>query len=245
MNSSVSDEKLCAFIDGELDSAERQDLLHRLQMDNDLRDRVCAFRITDDMIRMAYTEVPQGRTRSARPGAAAKMTYGALAAAVLLALGLSGGWVLRGQAVDDAAPGGLLGFLPKNVQPAHLAEHPDARKVLLHIDSSDPVRVRRAFDYANAFLKAAHSTGVTVHLETVANFKGIDVLRSGMTPYSDRFRALARRGAGVELVACGNAVARLRSMGENPDLVPGVRVAPSAVAEIVTRLEDGWTYIKV
>jgi intracellular sulfur oxidation DsrE/DsrF family protein len=245
MNNSVSDEKLCAFIDGELDSAERQDLLRRLQIDNELRDRVCAFRITDDMVRTAYAEVPQSPTRTARLGKAAKMAYRALAAAALLAVGLSSGWALRGQAVDDAAPGGLLGFLPKNVQPVHLAEHADARKVLLHIDSSDPVRVRRALEYAKAFLKAAHTTGVTVHLEIVANFKGIDVLRTGMTPYSDRFRALARRGAGVELVACGNAVARLRSMGENPDLVPGVRVAPSAVAEIVTRLEDGWTYIKV
>jgi intracellular sulfur oxidation DsrE/DsrF family protein len=245
MNNSVSDEKLCALIDGELDSAERQALLRRLQIDNDLRDRICAFRMTGDMVRAAYAEVLGGRPGPKRFGRISRMAYGFLAAAMLLSIGLGGGWFLKGQLGDEAVPGGLLSFLPKSARPVHLADYADAHKVLLHIDSSDPVRVQRALDYADEFLKAAHGRGVAVRLEIVANYKGIDVLRAGMTPYSDRFRALARRGADVELVACGNTVARLRNKGEKPRLIAGVRVAPSAVGEIVTRLERGWIYIKV
>lgn len=245
MTNDISDEKLCAFIDGELASDELDELLLRLQSDFALRDRVAALRLTKDMVRMAYAEVPTAGRGTEQLDVARRMTYRSLAAAMLLGVGLAGGWALRGQALNDPAPAPLLSFLPENVHPVRLASHADDRKVLLHIDSSDPARVRNVLEYADAFLAAAQRTGVTVRLEVVANVQGIDLLRAGVTPYSGRFEALARRDASVELVACGTTIARLQSRGEKPNLVPGVRVAPSALSEIVNRLEEGWLYIKV
>jgi intracellular sulfur oxidation DsrE/DsrF family protein len=37
----------------------------------------------------------------------------------------------------------------------------------------------------------------------------------------------------------------LRLQGVNVDLLPDVKVAPSALGEVMTRLRQGWTYIQV
>jgi hypothetical protein len=245
MSEDISEERLGAYLDGELTEDERRPILQALQSDAALRDRLCTLSTTRELVRAAYAAPPAARARAGAPRSGWPVLARSLAAGLLLALGLAGGWLLRGPVPDATPAEGLLGFLPGEVRPVHLGGPRDGRRVLLHIDSAEPARTENLLEYAQEFLEAADREGVAVRLEVVANFDGLEVLRSSATPAAARLADLARRADRFELVACGNTVARLQRRGESVDLAPGVRVAPSAVAEIVTRLQQGWIYIKV
>jgi intracellular sulfur oxidation DsrE/DsrF family protein len=49
----------------------------------------------------------------------------------------------------------------------------------------------------------------------------------------------------LALVACGQTVERLREKGIEVRLLPGTRVASSALDQIVTRMGQGWSYVRI
>jgi intracellular sulfur oxidation DsrE/DsrF family protein len=56
---------------------------------------------------------------------------------------------------------------------------------------------------------------------------------------------MKQRHANLRWVACGQSIARLKSDGEKVVLLPAAQTAPTAIGEIVTRLQQGWTYVRV
>lgn len=242
MNPGVSDETLHAFVDGELDVAEREALTARMQADPELAHRVCAVRALRDMVRLAYAEPPAAaprRTAHARDHLARRCALGCL----VLFVGLAAGWMLRGK--ESPALAALAPTVYDTAfQPVSLAREPDPNRVLLHLDSGQPERMRAALDHADRLLVEAERQGRQMQLEIVANSHGLDLLRAG-NPYADRIERMRQRHANVQWVACNQTIARLNSQGAAITLLPAARVAPSAIGEIVTRLQQGWTYIRV
>lgn len=242
MNPGVSDETVHAFVDGELDVAEREALTARMQADSELARRVCAVRALRDMVRLAYAEPPAAAPyRTARAGDrfARRCALGCL----VLFAGLAVGWALRGMerplmaALAPAAHDATF-------QPVSLAREPDPNQVLLHLDSGKPERMEAALDHADRLLVEAERQGRRMQLEIIANSYGLDLLRAG-NPYADRIERMRQRHANVQWVACNQTIARLNSQGAAITLLPAARIAPSAIGEIVTRLQQGWTYVRV
>jgi intracellular sulfur oxidation DsrE/DsrF family protein len=56
---------------------------------------------------------------------------------------------------------------------------------------------------------------------------------------------MQQRHANLHWVACGQSLARFTSEGQKVELLPATRTAPTAIGEIVTRLQEGWTYVRV
>ena len=243
MNPVVSDESLHAFVDGELDVAESEALIARIRDDKDLAQRVCALRSLQSMVRLAYAEPPVAAGR--QPGAAPRRqfmqrcAYGCL---VLLA-GLSGGWALRGlesqtvAAVPVAPPGGF--------QAVSLTREADPNRVILHLDSAAPDKMLAVLDQAEHLLDQAERQGRAMQLEIVANSRGINLLRAGVSPHAARMARMKQRHANLHWVACGQSIARFTNEGEKVILLPATQTAPTAIGEIITRLQQGWTYVRV
>lgn len=242
MNPVVSDEILHAFIDNELDVVESEKLIARMREDTELAQRVCALRSLRSMVRLAYAEPPvAGRESHAAPRGQfmQRCAFGCL---ILLA-GLSGGWALRGVesqavAVAPSAAGG--GF-----QAVSLAREADPNRVMLHLDSAAPAKMKAVLDQAEQLLDEAERQGRAMQLEVIANSRGINLLRAGHSPYADRIALMKQRHANLRWVACGQSIARLQSDGEKVVLLPATQTAPTAIGEIVTRLQQGWTYVRV
>jgi hypothetical protein len=166
----------------------------------------------------------------------------AYACLVLLA-GLSSGWALRGleAQVATAAPA----TLPGGYQMISLGGEPDPSRVMLHLDSSAPERMLTALDQAERLLDEAEREGRTMQVEIVANSHGIDLMRAGISPYAARMAQMTQRHANLQWVACSQTIARFTGQGQKVELLPTARVAPTAIGEIVTRLQQGWTYVRV
>lgn len=243
MNPVVSDETLHAFVDGELDVAESEALIARMREDANLAQRVCALRSLQTMVRLAYAELPVAEGGKSRAAPRHKFMQRCALGCFFLLAGM-GGWALRGlesQTVvaTRASP------LPAGYQTASLAREADPSRVMLHLDNAAPDKMRAILDQAERLLVEAEQQGRAVQVEVIANSRGIQLLRAGHSPYGERMARMQQRHANLHWVACGQSIARFASEGHKVELLPATRTAPTAIGEIVTRLQQGWTYVRV
>lgn len=242
MNPIVSDETLHAFIDGELDLAESEMLIAQMREDTELAQRVCALRSLQSMVRLAYAEPPVAKGHQSRAAPRRQLMQRCAYGCLVLVAGLSGGWALRGlepQAVATV-PAVAGGF-----QMVSLARAADPNRVLLHLDSAAPDKMRTVLDQAERLLDEAEQQGRAMQLEVIANSHGIDLLRAGVSPHAGRMARMKQRHANLHWVACGQSIARFTNEGEKVVLLPAIQTAPTAIGEIVSRLQQGWTYVRV
>lgn len=91
--------------------------------------------------------------------------------------------------------------------------------------------IRQAINLQNAL--------PSVVIEIVAHGHGVDLLLYA-SPLSDDLQYLHERG--VQFLVCQQALAE-RNIEES-SLLPFVKIVPSAVAHLVVRQEEGWSYLK-
>ena len=243
MNPFVSDETLQAFVDGELDVSESEALIARMREDNELGQRICALRSLKSMVRLAYAEPPVVAGRPQTVVSRRQLAQRCALGCFILFAGVSGGWALRGldSPAVAAAPGAGIG----GYQAVSLLHGADPNRVMLHLDSAAPDRMLAALDHAERLLDEAERQGRTMQLEVIANSHGIQLLRAGHSPHAARIARMQQRHANLHWVACGQSLARFAGEGQKVELLPAARTAPTAIGEIVTRLQQGWTYVRV
>jgi intracellular sulfur oxidation DsrE/DsrF family protein len=242
MNPVVSDETLHAFVDGELDVSESEKLIANMREDKELAQRVCAVRSLQSMVRLAYAEPPAaagGPHAAHRRQLMQRCALGCL----LLVAGLSGGWALRG--MEPRAVATMPAAISGGYQAVSLAREADPNHVILHLDSAAPEKMRAVLDQAELLLDEAERQGRAMQLEIIANSRGVDLLRAGVSPHAARMAHMKQRYANLQWVACGQSLARFTSEGQKVELLPATRTAPTAIGEIVSRLQQGWTYVRV
>lgn len=238
MTEPVSQEYLHAFVDGELAAEAHEEAMARLEHDPAFKSAVCELHVVKELVRGAYADLASAR-QPAAPRCAPAWRQ-ALVAGVLLLVGLGGGWFARGQPEPDRVDR-LVG-LPGAYTPIALSDRVDANKIVLHLDSNDPARVAALLDLVGRLLDRR---GTQAQVEVVVNNTGLNLLRQDLSPYRARIAGLSRQHANLAFLACGQTVARLKQEGVDVDLVPEAGVATSAINEILSRLSQGWVYVKV
>jgi len=243
MSPAPSQEYVHAFIDGELAADERELALARLESDPAFKAAVC-----EAQARKAWIQVSYGATPTSPRQALGIDTMDwrlPLAAAVLLAVGMGGGWLLRDIFALQQGVAAIAG-LPGEYRAVVAAGRVDPGKIVLHLDAGEPERLARVLDIADSLL-SRH--GAHARIEIIVNGYGLDLLRADLTPadqaLGQRIVAMARRHANLSFVACGQTVARLKREGVTVELLPVAHVASSAINEITTRMSQGWVYVKI
>ncbi len=225
MRSEVSDEQLNAFVDGELDAADRDRLLAAIAADGELAQRACALRLVKEQLRHAYAVPPA--MRPPRDGA---RPWRLLAGLLLLLGAATGGWLARDSALHN---------------PEAVARKGETAHLILHLADWDAGRADAALSDAEGLLRAAQVSGRTIEVELVANRGGLKMLRSDTSPHADRIARLRAEHPNLALIACGQTIERLRDSGVEVRLLPGTRVVSSALDQIVTRMSEGWNYVRI
>lgn len=237
----ISQEYLNALVDRELTADELEQAYSRSEEDAVFKTRACETRTLKEMVKSAYAELPPAASITQYKGVTQWWPQ-AIAAVLVLAMGLGGGWMARGE-LDKPAQVERLAGLPAGYQAVSLASKVNPGKVLLHLDSNEPARLEAVLDLAERLLKAGKAD---VRVEVVVNSYGLNLLRQDVSPYRERIERLAEQHANLTFVACGQTLARLRQEGVHVALVPEAKVAAtSAISEILGRMREGWVYVKV
>lgn len=240
MSASVSDETLQAFVDGELDARESERLIAQMRVEPTLAQRVCDLRELKSIVRLAYAQPPRGGVRVRQDHDAPRRLMQRCAYACLfVTLGLGAGWTARG--ISGAASEAEW----EGPEVVSLAVKPDPGRVLLHIDSGLPEKMLEVLDRAERYLDHAEAQGRALRLEVVANSRGLNLLRAGYSPYAERIAQMRQRHANLQFIACSQSVARFAAEGEDVVLLPAAHTAPTAIGQIVDRLQQGWTYVRI
>ena len=232
----VSDELLNAFVDNELDAEEKSRLLNHMVEDasGQLRERVCQLWQLKELVRSAYPQPEKALpSRNKRGGTAFGRYSQALAASLMLTLGTALGWF--------AHEGGQRTSAGQNLAARQSAEG----KVILHLASSDPGKLKAALDEAEELSQRRDRTGSPVQVELVANEGGLTLFRADVSPYARRIESMNKTHENITFIACNNTIGTLRKAGVEVKLLPHVEVSPSVIDEILTRVQHGWTYVRI
>jgi intracellular sulfur oxidation DsrE/DsrF family protein len=225
----VSREMQNAFVDGQLDAVEWTAMLERIGQDAALRRDICELRAAKDMVCGAYADVkPVVREHARSRG------WRGWGMAALLVACVAAGWT--GHALIGA--GGSPG------EGAAALRDVSADRILVHVSSGSRETLGTALDEVEDLLRGARVAGRSVEVEIVANSTGLDLLRVDASPFLERVATLRRHYPNLTFVACNQTIERLREAGVAVELLPGVHVAPSALDQVVKRLQGGWVYIR-
>jgi intracellular sulfur oxidation DsrE/DsrF family protein len=222
-----SEEQLNALVDDELDSEDKSRIYRETGQQPELDQRLCQQRKVKELVKLAYDDIPppaRGGTPSLRRGGRFSR---ALAAAVLLGVGLAAGFI--GKAALD--PG---------LEQVAVATEPDS--YLIHVASGEPHDMAEALARAEYLLNSAESDGVR-QVEIVANERGLNLLRSDITQYATEISTLQRHD--VVFYACSKTIQRLEQAGVEVQLVPQAIADYTALDRVVIRMQEGWHYEKI
>lgn len=231
----ISEEQLNAFLDGELESEERSCLFNEAELSAELDQRLCQQRKLKELVKHAYRDVPEPRRLLAGRRSRTGLVGLAMAASLLLVLGVTVGLFMRGYLNPAPHPGEFAsasGITAESVM----------ENYILHVISGEPEQMRLALEKAEQLLTSAEPDNPR-QVEVVANEKGLNLLRSDITPFSREISVLADQK--VIFYACSKAIQRLEEKGVEVQLVPEAIPGYTALDRVVIRMKDGWQYIKI
>jgi intracellular sulfur oxidation DsrE/DsrF family protein len=226
----IDDALLNAFVDNQLDAEEKSVVLAAMEKDADIRERIYRLHNCKDWVRAGFDKAEPPRDQRTRTQGNARrwLNTGIAASLMLMAVGLVSG---------------LSGYWFGERHSLAVVAKADPYRVLLHLDSDNQARFRAVLDYTENFLDTNAADGAAVEL--LVNASAINLIRSGVSPYEDRIRALAAKYPSLHVFACASTLSKLRDRGIEPKLILDVDAHSTAVEHVVERLREGWTYQKV
>jgi intracellular sulfur oxidation DsrE/DsrF family protein len=239
-DNNYSEEQLQAFVDDEIDLADRAEIMEAIRHDDELACRVCELLQIKDSVRLAYREPEHPAQTRQHWGTdwSMRIPLRAIAALLIFATGTVTGVVLQSRST---------GLLPTSISSAGQAGavQQEQKRVVLHISNADSERLDEALNDAEELLSTYKDHPELVQLEVVANAEGLKLLRADTSPYPERIRRLAELYDNISFLACSRTIEKLHMRGIDVQLLPEARVIPGALEEIVDRLQQGWVYIRV
>ena len=238
-NKNITEEQLNALIDGELPENMKAEVLKMLDENPELAKKISKTRQDMDFVSLAYGSLQMEKSFDDCITNRAQSSWfpRAVAASLLLAIGMVVGWV----ASDYRNQTANVSFsLIEDYDPAKSR----ANKIIVHVNSMDIDRVYRALAKLEEALNIANETQSNIQLKFIANSEGFAVLRQG-SPYAEKIKLLAGQYNNVEFLACGVAMkAAKQKEKQEIILLPEARRFPIAANAILASIKDGWLYTR-
>ena len=237
-----SDSILNAFIDGELDEREKNELIADMDSDQVLNDRILRLRKVRELVQHAYKDitVPDRIHRHKTIGGSAAINF--YIASVVLAVGVFIGWGTQTYFTPDKS---LMDFAEITEQNNIINANEQVARLMIHVTTDDPVRLDILLNETEDLLKRYEASQKSLEMSILTNSKGIGLVATS-TPFAERLRALTERYDNITFNACRETLERLnKDELRNLELLPEAHVVPSALGEVIKRRQQGWSYIKI
>lgn len=232
----VPDETLNAFIDNELDQADRQELLALIEHDADVRLRVEQLSSIKNLLQSAFPQTPA----KDRPDTAVQWTMPryAVAASILVLLGVLLGVNLDGWVAPDPA---LSNGLPVSTS----AQQTGQFNVLFHANRNDVASFLQVLNQAEALLNDARIDPENLHIEIVANGDGLNLFRMDNAVFAAEIKRLLSSHKNISFLGCSNSLRRLSENNNQPlILLPEIHMVSLGIMHVLQRQRSGWAYIQ-
>jgi intracellular sulfur oxidation DsrE/DsrF family protein len=254
-DNTISEERLNAFVDDQLDPSEKSEVFEALSRNGELSRKTCELRQLGELVRHAYDNPPQGKHSQKKKARHVSPFGRAAAASLLIGLGATLGWIGHKQPPGETESSNMKAMVwGEDDRAFHsydmtsAASFNELKRVILHLNTSSPAKFEQALTTAEQLLQKYAGADHGAEIEVVANASAIKLLRSGYSPYSARVEALQEKYFNLTFLACKDAMDHIRELeGTKKDvkLLPGVEITPSALEHILERMNEGWVYLNV
>lgn len=237
-----SDEHLNAFIDDQLDSDEKAEILDAVRHDPELSQRVCKLQKLKNLMQLSYQsiEVPERHKEKSDLTQPVKLKWFA-AASFFLAIGSIAGWISH----QTISSNSLIDIAQVTHTPA-ATKNAEQWKLMLHVSTANPNRLNIVLNEAEALLEEYANSSRKLELEILTNSEGLALVSNNGKGYNKRLQNLQQKYENLAVMVCGETLKRIqRTQGKKLKLLPNINVVPSAVNQIVKRQQSGWSYIRI
>ncbi|VAX10323.1 hypothetical protein MNBD_GAMMA25-85 [hydrothermal vent metagenome] len=243
MSNEFSDERLNAFIDNEIDVAEKQQLFDAFRHDEALRKRTCELQKAHDLVKLTYQSVePPESYQTPLRSKSRPWFMQSMAAGILVVVGSLLGWFTHQQI---SPKNGLL-ELAHVVESPRIANADNTRKIMLHVSTNDEYRLNIMLEETEHLLKASRRENEKVFVEILTNGPGLELVKKSGSPSAQRLQRLQSRYDNLFVTACAQAIERVRiDQGIELELIPNTTIVRSSLSEVLERQREGWTYIRI
>ena len=235
----IEDLQLYAFIDDELDEQECAILLAKLEHSSEIEKRLSNYRKVKDLVKHAYSSLPPPRRTPVSIPVTSRKPNTFFMSGLLLVLGCFIGGLLT----HLVSSGSVSKTQPLQVANTTFNAVSDKRNhFLLHLASDNTAAMTSALDRAETLVMNSSKLHPTT-VEVIANFKGINLLKSDTSPFKERIAELASKH--VLFIACARRIENLLETNQSVHLLPEAEYRYTAVERIVGGLQNGATYEKI
>lgn len=244
-NEHVSDELINSFVDGQLSADENNRILEAINADPELGAQICDVQRLKALVSHSYERPPKTSHQHAH-GVSKLLKYrSALAAGLVLSVGTLSGWFAHNWWDPADIQSGKQAVY--YVQPSQIAaKWTGQQKVVLHIGSSDPMKLKAGLDHAEYMLNSYRQAGRPIQMELVVSGNGLDLLRADISPFAERIKTMKQTYSTLDFIACRQTLDRYREKGMAVKLLPEAKLqSSSALDEVMLRLQQGWTYVSI
>lgn len=233
----INNEKINAYVDDQLSTEVKAEILKKSQENEAIAESICQTQVLKGMVKLAYQTPPDHHDKQNKQSQKSNVWRYSMVASILLMVGVISGWF---GALQYGHQEGNLSLL-QQVQLTSTAVK--NHQVLLHISTNETSRVEAALNNAERLL-SSNNNEEKFQLQILVNAEGINILQKDKSPYIERLRALAVNSDNVALLACKRSIERQKLKGIDVHLVTEAQVIPEALEAIVSRLHQGWVYIR-
>ena len=121
---------------------------------------------------------------------------------------------------------------------SHAQTAPRKHRLVIQVTDNDPARWNLALNNTKAAQVAVGGPG-NIDIEVVTYGPGVHMLKKD-SAVSERIAEMA--ASGVKFAACNNTMRALKL--EKSDMLTTAEIVPAGVVELMTRQEEGWSYLR-
>lgn len=234
--------KIDQYIDGEMNATERQEFEQKMTQDTQLKQQVCALQQQKIALKNAYADtVPnaisaQTKTNKSSP---TRLFSNWRHLAASLAVGVLVGLVLA-QPVSFLPEQNTLQNTTTPINQVNNETTLAPQNFVVHLDTNQPEKLNSAVEKTRYLLDQNPMAKVQI----VTNHEGVELFNANQASTEEVLKLLSQY-QNLELMACRRTIERAQKQGTPLNLLSAVRADEPAVDEVVKRLKQGWTYIKI
>jgi len=241
-HTSIPDELLNAYIDNELDRSMALKISALIARDSGLRARMEELRTVKDLTRLSYAPATEKASTPVIMAYLKNRWFLPSAASLLFFVGALGGWFANSHSEKNS----LLSIATHVDDTRNTAAGNTERNVMIHVTSQDKFRWKIILGEIERTLRKARASGKNFKLQLVTNGKGIGLIRKSNNDFAEKLHQLIKTYPNFAVQACAQTIKRLyKEKHTRFQVLPGVRVVPSAIGEVIDKRRNGWVYIKI
>jgi len=245
-NQEITDHSLHLLVDGQLDAASCKKLQQQIDASPLLQQKLKSIIEIRELVSLAYLQ--EKAPAPHKSGALlASPTYAAIAASIIMAIGLMLGWV--GHQFFQPDPLIIARAIPapaqiiQSQQPLQRSLQ-DARKYMMHLDNYDSAGLQKALLETRSILHSYAESGIPVKLDVLLNQRAVELFKPEHAAQIKQIKALIDQYDNIQLYACSKS---LKLFLRPDEISSDIQLFHSdqVVEELIPkRIEAGWVYIK-